>query len=86
MSSVVVQSRRPNPPVSGSPLTITFTTPQSDEPRPTAKLKLPGAAGTVDVPVQKTKDGKWEVTVTATAAGNGILTIVQGTGLASENV
>jgi hypothetical protein len=79
--SIVVQSRRPNPPIPGQPLVITFTTPQSNEPVPMAKLRLPPPGGSTDVPVRRTKDGKWEVTVTATAHGAGVLTLSQGTGL-----
>lgn len=85
MSAIVVQRRSPNPPVAGQALTITFTTPQSEEPTPTAKLKTPGG-GSVNVPVRRMKDGKWEVTVTASATGSGVLSIVQGTALATENV
>jgi hypothetical protein len=84
--SIVVESRRPNPPIPGQPLVITFTTPQSNEPVPTAKLRSPGANGTADLPVRRTKDGKWEVTVTATATGSGVLSLAQGTGLATEYI
>ncbi|MSR75481.1 MAG: hypothetical protein EXS14_08450 [Planctomycetes bacterium] len=69
---------KPHPPKPGQPVTVTFETPQSMVPIPDVRIKI-GREQAVPVAVTRTKDNKWQFTVTASNLATQSVTIVQGT-------